>query len=208
MNGTLDKPLRIGLTGGIASGKSTVADMFAEFGVPVIDTDVIAREVVQPGQPALEEIRATFGTDVITSDGNLDRAAMRRIVFADEAARHRLEAIVHPRIREVTQQQAEKAIGEYQVIVVPLLVESPLRTFVDRVLVVDCAVETQVERLLERDAESAEQARRMIAAQISRKERLAAADDIISNDGDLRNTREQVLVLHEAYLREAAERHK
>jgi dephospho-CoA kinase len=204
---TSDTPLRIGLTGGIASGKSTVADMFAELGIPVIDTDVIAREVVQPGQSALEEIRATFGAKVITSGGGLDRAAMRKIVFADESARRRLEAIVHPRIREATQHQAEAAGGAYQVVVVPLLVESPLRAFVDRVLVVDCDLETQVARLLERDAESERQARRMIAAQVSREERLAAADDVISNDGDLRKTREQVLELHESYLREAAARH-
>ena len=206
MNAHRDKPLRVGLTGGIASGKSTVADMFAELGVPVIDTDIIAREVVRPGEPALDEIRRAFGDRVIAADGTLDRAAMRAIVFGDDTARHRLERILHPRIGEATRQQAEAAGGDYQVIVVPLLVGSALRTFVDRVLVVDCAEETQVARLLARDAESEEQARRILAAQSSRDERLAIADDIIPNDGNLDETREHVLALHRHYRQEAAAR--
>jgi dephospho-CoA kinase len=200
------KPLRIGLTGGIASGKSTVADMFADLGVPVIDTDVIAREVVEPGQPALAEVRETFGDGVIAADGTLDRPAMRAIVFGDDAARRRLEAILHPKIGEATRQQADAAGGDYQVIVVPLLIGSALRAFVDRVLVVDCDEETQVARLRARDAESEGQARRILAAQSSREERLAIADDVVTNDGDLDATREQVLALHRRYLREAAAR--
>jgi dephospho-CoA kinase len=200
------EPLRIGLTGGIASGKSTVADMFADLGVPVIDTDVIARDVVRPGQPALEEIREAFGAGVIAADGTLDRSAMRAIVFGDDAARRRLEAILHPKIREITIEQAEAAGGAYQVIVVPLLVESSLRAFVDRVLVVDCDEEIQVARLLERDTESEQQARKILAAQSTRDERLAIADDVIENEGSLEDTREQVLALHRSYLREAAAR--
>jgi dephospho-CoA kinase len=200
------EPLRIGLTGGIASGKSTVADMFADLGVPVIDTDVIARDVVRPGQPALEEIREAFGAGVIAADGTLDRSAMRAIVFGDDAARRRLEAILHPKIREVTIGQAEAAGGAYQVIVVPLLVESSLRAFVDRVLVVDCDEEIQVARLLERDTESEQQARKILAAQSTRDERLAIADDVIENEGSLEDAREQVLALHRSYLREAAAR--
>ena len=199
-------PLRIGLTGGIASGKSTVADMFADLGVPVIDTDVIAREVVSPGQPALAEIREAFGAGVFAPDGTLDRAAMRGIVFGDAAARRRLEAILHPRIGKATREQADAAGGAYQVIVVPLLVESSLRGFVDRVLVVDCDERTQVARLLERDAESEEQAHRILAAQSTRAERLAIADDVISNDDSLDDTREQVRSLHRRYLIEAAKR--
>ena len=201
-----DKPLRIGLTGGIASGKSTVADMFAGMGVLVIDTDVIAREVVTPGEPALAEIREAFGDGVIAADGTLDRGAMRTIVFGDDGARRRLEDILHPRIRKKTVEQADTAGGAYQIIVVPLLVESSLREFVDRVLVVDCDERTQVARLLERDAESEKQARRIIAAQSTRAERLAIADDVISNDGDLEDTRAQVEALHRRYLREAAAR--
>jgi dephospho-CoA kinase len=197
------RPLRIGLTGGVASGKSTVAEMFAELGVPVVDTDVIAREVVEPGTPALDEIRETFGDEVIAADGSLDRTAMRGIVFADDAAREALEAIVHPRIRAETIAQATAAGGEYQLIVVPLLVESPLRSFVDRVLVVDCSEETQVRRLLQRDAGSEDQARRMLAAQASREARLAIADDVIGNEGDLGDTRRQVRQLHENYLEAA-----
>ena len=206
MNTRPDKPLRVGLTGGIASGKSTVADMFAELGIPVIDTDVIAREVVRPGQPALDEIREVFGNGVIAADGTLDRAAMRAIVFGDDAARRRLESILHPRIGKTTREQADAAGGPYQVIVVPLLVESSLRAFVDRVLVVDCDEDTQVARLLARDAESEDQARRMLAAQATRAERLAIADDVVANGGALEDTREQVLALHQRYLHEAATR--
>ncbi len=199
-----DKPLRVGLTGGIASGKSTVAGMFAALGVPVIDTDVVAREVVRPGRPALDEIRKAFGNGVIASDGTLDRAAMRAIVFGDDAARRRLEAILHPKIGEATREQADAAGGPYQIIVVPLLVESSLRAFVDRVLVVDCDEDAQIARLLTRDAESEAQARRILAAQSSRAERMAIADDVISNDGDLDGTRDQVEALHRRYLGEAA----
>lgn len=194
------EPLRIGLTGGIASGKSTVASMFAELGVPVIDTDVIAREVVRPGSPALAEIRAEFGTGVIKPDGSLDRPAMRKLVFSDDSGRRRLEQILHPRIRQETRRQAEAAGGPYQLIVVPLLVESSLRSFVDRVLVVDCTEATQIQRLLERDAESEEQARRMLAAQATRAARLAIADDVIDNGGDIGETRAGVQALHEKYL--------
>ena len=197
------KPLRIGLPGGIASGKSTVAKMFAELGVPVVDTDVIAREVVEPGTPALEEIREAFGPEVITANGTLNRAAMRRIVFADDQARRMLEAIVHPRIRAEVFDQAASLGGDYQLIVVPLLVESPLRSFVDRVLVVDCGEDTQIERLLGRDGGSKDQARRIVAAQASRDERLALADDVIRNEGDMDETRHQVWDLHETYLRAA-----
>lgn len=177
-------PLRVGLTGGIASGKSTVADMFADLGATVIDTDVIAREIVTPGQPALSEIGAVFGESVIRDDGELDRALMRQLVFADEDARRRLEAILHPRIQAETFRQADAAKGPYQLVVVPLLVESSLRYFVDRILVVDCDEETQIRRLRRRDAESDEQARRILASQARRDERLAIADDVISNDGN------------------------
>ena len=206
MNTLPDKPLRVGLTGGVASGKSTVADMFADLGVPVIDTDIIARDVVRPGQPALDEIREVFGERVFAADGTLDRAAMRAIVFGDVAARRRFEAILHPRIGEATREQADAAGGSYQIIVVPLLVESSLRGFVDRVLVVDCDEDTQLARLLARDAESEAQARRILAAQSSRAERMAIADDVIANDGNLEATREQVKALNRRYLIEAARR--
>ena len=195
-----DKTFRVGLTGGIASGKSTVADMFAELGVPVIDTDVIARQVVEPGQPALAEIRQQFGGDVIAADGTLDRAAMRRTIFADDNARQQLEAILHPIIRDEAMRQSRAAGGDYQLIVVPLLVESPMRHAMDRILVVDCAVDVQIERLLERDAETESQARKIVAAQASREARLAIADDVVRNDGSLDETGQQVDALHAHYL--------
>ncbi len=193
------EPLRIGLTGGIASGKSTVADAFAELGVPVIDTDLIAREVVEPGQPALDEIRRTFGAGVIDAGGHLDRAAMRRRVFADPAERRRLEAILHPRIRDLTFARAAAAGGPYQLIVVPLLVESPIRRRMDRVLVVDVPESLQLERLLARDAGEPAQARAMIDAQASRARRLALADDVIDNAGSIEATREQVRRIDRRY---------
>ncbi len=193
-------PLRIGLTGGIASGKSTVADLFAELGAAIIDTDVIAREVVAPGSPALEDIASEFGEAVISDDGTLDRAALRSIVFADDDARKRLEAITHPRIGEETRLQSEAAQGPYQLIVVPLLVNSALRGFVDRILVVDCEEDTQVRRLMARDGGSEAEARRILAAQASRTERLEIADDVIHNDAGVAELRQQVAALHEIYL--------
>ena len=194
------------MTGGIASGKSTVADMFADLGVAIIDTDIIAREVVAPGQPALEEISTRFGDDVIDAAGDLDRRRLRRLIFEDDRARSDLEAILHPRIGAETKRQADAAGGAYQIIVVPLLVGSPLREFVDRVLVVDCDEALQIQRLLARDAESVEQARRMLAAQSSRAERLAIADVVIENDGELEDTRRRVQELDRAFRDLAADR--
>lgn len=192
---------RVGLTGGIASGKSTVAECFAELGVPVIDTDVIAREVVTAGSAALREIAATFGGAVIARDGSLNRSMMREIVFAEDEKRRQLEAILHPRIRGEAWRQADAASTPYVIVVVPLLFESPMKQQMDRVLVVDCSVATQMQRLLRRDSETAAQAERMIAAQASREDRLSLADDIILNEGSLQETREQVMKLHETYLR-------
>jgi dephospho-CoA kinase len=192
--------LSIGLTGGIASGKSTVADMFADMGATVIDTDLIARDVVKTGQPALDEIWENFGAEAFAADGSLDRKAMRSIIFSDQTKRHLLESILHPRIRQEAVNQAARAEGPYQIIVVPLLVESPLRAGMDRIIVVDCDEKVQLTRLLDRDAESRQQAQRIIDAQASRADRLAIADDVIQNNGDLENTRQQVEVLHSRYL--------
>jgi dephospho-CoA kinase len=191
------RPLRIGLTGGIASGKSTVANLFADLGIPVIDTDVIAREVVAKGAPALAEIRDAFGDSVFSDDGSLDRQAMRKLVFADAGKRQQLEGILHPRIREAAVVQARAVTAPYMVIVVPLLVESQ---FMDRVLVVDCSEDVQLSRLMMRDAENEEQARSMIAAQSGREERLAIADDVVFNDAGLDETRTRVEALHKEYL--------
>ena len=196
-----NRPFRVGLTGGIASGKSTVADVFADLGVPVIDTDVIAREVVAPGKPALDEICSRFGNAMIDGTGHLDRAAMRQLVFADDAARRDLEAILHPRIGAETRRQSEDANGPYQIIVVPLLTESALLEFVDRVLVVDCDEEVQIQRLLSRDTETTEQARRILAAQANRSERLSIADDVIDNNGDLSSMKRSIIELDRMYRR-------
>jgi dephospho-CoA kinase len=204
----MDRPLRVALTGGIASGKTTVANLFAEFGVPIIDTDLIARELVQPGEPALAEIRSVFGDDVFDEQGGLDRKAMRQIVFSDPARRMELESILHPKIRECVLAKSEATDGPYQIIAVPLLVGSPIQQFMDRVLVVDCDEDTQLKRLLSRDAENEDQARRILAAQASRQDRLAIADDVISNDEELIDTRRQVDALHSKYLILAASPHQ
>ena len=203
-NQAANRPLRIGLTGGIASGKSTVANYFADLGVPIIDTDVIAREVVAPGAPALDEIREIFGDDVFQLGGTLDRKAMRKIVFSDDVKRQQIEDILHPRIRDAVYQQVTATSGPYLIIVVPLLFGSTMTDFMDRVLVVDCSEEVQLDRLLARDTENEEQARRMIASQASREERLSIADDVVQNDGDKEDTRQRVNALHNEYLRLSA----
>lgn len=197
------QPLRIGLTGGIACGKSTVAEMFADLGVPVIDTDIIAREVVQPGEPALNEICERFGSQVINTDGELDRDALRNLIFSDTVARHDLEAILHPRIGAETRRQSSAAAGPYQLIVVPLLTGSQLIQFVNKILVVDCDEDIQIQRLIARDAETIDQAQRILSAQASRKERLEIADDVIRNDQSLAATRAQVLALDATYRQES-----
>jgi dephospho-CoA kinase len=193
-------PLRIGLTGGIASGKSAVADAFARRGIAIVDTDVIAREVVEPGRPALDAVVRAFGAGVLDPHGRLDRRALRTLVFAEPAERRKLEAILHPAIRAEMHAQAAAAAGPYVVIAIPLLVENGLQAQVDRVLVVDCPPETQLARLLERDGETAEGARRILAAQASREARLAAADDVITNDGTLDALDSRVETLHRQYV--------
>jgi dephospho-CoA kinase len=195
---------RVGLTGGIASGKSTVAGLFAALGVPVIDTDDIARAVVQPGQPALEDIAAAFGGRFIQADGSLDRRELRAHAFASEDRRRRLEAILHPRIEAATLAASRSAGGPYQLLVVPLLIESGFDRHTDRILVVDCPVDLQRSRLLARDSESPEQVERILAAQLDRAERLRHADDVIINDGPAERLRAEVDQLHRMYLRLAA----
>lgn len=198
-------PFRVGLTGGIASGKTTVANTLAALGARVIDTDAIAREAVAPGQAALAELEQHFGSAIITADGSLDRRRLRELVFADAAARHELEAILHPRIRVETLRQADAGGGLYQVIVVPLLIRSELRAAMDRILLVDCRQNTRIQRLVARDAESAEQARRILQAQASRREYLAIADDVIDNSGTLAALRQASLAIHRQYLERAGE---
>ncbi len=175
---------KIGLTGGIGSGKSRVADLFADWGAAVIDTDVIAHELTSPGGAAIESIRHEFGPDIIAPTGALDRHAMRELVFESPQARQRLEAIIHPMISSVTQKRVDAAQGCYLVFVVPLLVESGRwRDRVDRICVVDCDPETQVRRVQARSGLTPEAIARIMSAQASREARLAVADDVIFNGG-------------------------
>ena len=176
--------LRIGLTGGIASGKTTVADLFAGFGATVIDTDRIARDVVRPGEPALTALTQALGRGILAPDGNLDRQKLRDLIFSEPATRRTVEGILHPVIMAELARQADAARGPYQVLVIPLLVEGGRSGQVDRVLVVDCPEEQQIRRLLKRDGETRENAALALAAQATREARLAAADDVIENDGD------------------------
>lgn len=199
------RSFRVGLTGGIASGKTTVARLFEALGVPVIDTDVLAREVVAPGQPLLGLIAARFGAGVLAPDGSLDRAAMRSMVFANPVARADLEQLTHPAIRALLEERSAALGGEYQVLVIPLLVETAGRTPVDRVLVVDSNEALQIRRLQARDGSTLEQARQILSAQASREARLAAADDVIANEGDLGALRDKVAELHSLYRRLGAQ---
>lgn len=200
--------LIVGLTGGIASGKTTVSDLFAELGVPVVDADVAARRVVEPGQPALAELAAAFDDDILTDAGTLDRARLRERAFADAGLRQRLESILHPRIREHMDAEVAACDNDYVIMAVPLLVEGDLLDRVDRVLVVDVPEEVQIERLARRDGSSGEQAKAILAAQSPRQKRLDHADDVIDNTVDLERLRKQVRRLHEHYLALAAGRKK
>jgi dephospho-CoA kinase len=193
--------LRIGLTGGIASGKSLVASLFAELGVEIIDTDQIARELVVPGSPALDAIRRQFGPWVLTENGELNRKKLRGIIFGDAARRRELEAILHPLIRREALARAKAAAGPYVLLAVPLLFETGFNDLVDRTLVVDCPQPQQIERLIRRDGVSEAEAHAAIAAQIPRERRLSAADDIIDNSGTLAATRARVAELHQEYLK-------
>ena len=193
------RPLMIGLTGGIASGKSTVADLFARLGVPVFDTDQIARDVVEPGTPTLAKLVAEFGSDILDAEGRLDRPRMRARVFSDPAQRKRLEAITHPAIREELAARSARAGGLYQIHVIPLLIESGRCNDYDRVLVVDVDEEAQLKRLLARDGSSLEQAQQILAAQVSREDRLDAAEDVIVNTGTVDDLRQFVDTLHRNY---------
>jgi dephospho-CoA kinase len=191
----------VGLTGGIGSGKSTVADNFAAQGVPVIDTDAIARDLTAPGGAALDAVRAAFGEAVVQADGTLDRAALRRRVFSDNTSRHRLEAILHPLIRQRVEQALATLTAPYALIVVPLLVETGgYRDVLDRVLVVDCPEDMQIERVIARSGLTRDEVTAILAAQASRAERLAAADDVIVNSASPEVLRTQVAALHRRYL--------
>jgi len=194
----------VGLSGGIGSGKSAAAHLFAELGARVVDTDAIAHELTAPGGAAIEPIRSAFGKDMIAPDGSLDRAAMRRLVFGDGAAKAQLEAILHPMIRIEADARCMQSTAPYVILMIPLLVETGYyRGRLERVLVVDCDEDTQVSRTVARSGISAEQVRAIMATQASRAQRLDVADDVVDNNGDLAQLREQVLRLHAIYMTRA-----
>lgn len=191
----------IGLTGGIGSGKSTVADLFAANGAAVIDTDLIAHQLTATGGRAIDAIRLAFGADFIEASGAMDRAKMREAVFANPAEKKRLEAILHPLIRTETEHAAAQVEGVYILFVVPLLVESGLwKQRVSRVLAIDCSEETQIHRVMQRNKLTEPQVRAIMATQASREARLAAADDIIINDSDTAALVPQIQRLHDLYV--------
>jgi dephospho-CoA kinase len=199
----MGRRLRIGLTGGIASGKSTVAQRFMELGVPVIDADESARAVVASGTPGLAAVLKRFGSGVMAENGELDRRALRNLIFRNAGARRDLEVILHPLIRADMEQRAELTVGSYVVMVVPLLVEGGSSDRVDRVLVVDVDEAVQLQRVMARDGCTEEQAGAILGSQASRSARRAAADDVLLNTGTVRDLRQAVDRLHERYLRVA-----
>jgi len=199
----------VGLTGGIGSGKSTVADCFAARGVTIVDTDLIAHRITAPHGVAMAQIAADFGPEFVAPDGSMDRARMRALVFGDESARKRLEAITHPLIRSETERETRDATGPYVIVVVPLLVESGTwKTRVNRVLTVDCSVETQIARVMRRNGFTREQVLAIIARQATREARLAAADNVVVNDtgATLETLAHDVDALHQTYLELAAQK--
>lgn len=197
--------LIIGLTGGIGSGKSTVADLFLDLGVPVIDADVIARELVEPGQPVLQRIVHAFGNEVLLPDGKLDRARLRTLVFSDAQQRQRLESIMHPSIRAALQKRAAAVTTSYCIVVIPLLLETGQTDLVSRTLVIDTSPATQISRTMKRSGLDRAAVESIMAAQWSRARRLAGADDVITNNGTLEDLRAQVEPLHRRYLALAAQ---
>jgi dephospho-CoA kinase len=193
-------PFQVALTGGIASGKTLISDEFDKLGVAVIDTDVIAHQIVEPGQPALQEIAFEFGDSIIGDGGRLRRKVLRNLIFTDPNAKDKLEAILHPRIRQRVKDEIEKIYYPYCIIVIPLLTESGGYQNVDRVLVVDVDKQTQIHRLMARDDTSLLQATQVLAAQASREDRLSISDDVLDNSHSIEDARQKVGQLHEKYL--------
>lgn len=196
----MNRPLVIGVTGGIGSGKSTVCALFAELGVPFIDTDEVAREVVLPGSDGLAAVVAEFGSGVLQPDGQLDRAALRQIVFADPTLRRKLEGLLHPRIRARVRARIDALDAPYCLVGIPLLADRASQGYLDRVLVVECPEELQITRVMARDNLKREEVVTIMATQPSRTQRLSLADEIIENVGDLPAIRGEVGRLHRHYL--------
>lgn len=201
-----DSRFIVGLTGGIGSGKSAVARCFEQLGIVVVDADIAARKVVEPGTPALAAITEHFGADMLLSDGQLDRAALRQRIFSDGAAKTWLEQLLHPLISTWIWQQLEAASSPYAVLESPLLLETTQHQRVNRVLVVDVPEAVQIARATARDSNSEDQIRAIMANQMPRAERLARADDVIDNSGSLEQLQQQVAILHRKYVSEATRR--
>jgi dephospho-CoA kinase len=191
--------LKVGLTGGIGCGKSTTCDLFAHHGVPIIDTDKLARDAVARGSKTLTKLITEFGRNILQSDGDLDRGKLRKLVFSDPELLNKLEEILHPEIRRLLAHQLENISSPYVIIAIPLLIEKNWQDSVDRILVIDCSVESQIQRVLDRDNDSQEGIQRIIDTQVGRDTRLSAADDIIQNDTDLAALQTQVDKLHLYY---------
>ncbi|MCW8330496.1 dephospho-CoA kinase [Photobacterium sp. SDRW27] len=190
----------VGLTGGIGSGKTTVADLFAQFNIDIIDADIVAREVVEPGTPGLNAIIDKLGSDILLTDGSLNRSKLRQAIFNDNSLKDWLNALLHPMIREKMQADIQKAKSPYCLLVIPLMVENNLQTMTDRLLVIDVDEEVQIARTQQRDKVNAEHVKKILAAQASREERLAAADDVITNNGDSAALQSEVATLHQQYV--------
>lgn len=197
--------LKIGLTGGIGSGKSIASGFFAEFGAEIVDTDQLSRELVRPGRPALAEIKAAFGEQILSADGQLNRARLRTMIFTDPADRRRVEAILHPKIRTEMLARAERSTAPYVVFVIPLLFETDQQGLVDRVLVIDAPEALQRTRVIARDQMDSASIDRILEAQTDRATRLRGADDVICNDGSLSEFRAALQRLHRKYCAQATE---
>jgi len=192
--------LVVALTGGIGSGKTTACRLFETLGTPIIDADLIARSLVEPGKPALDEITQQFGSSVLTTKGTLDRKRVRQLIFSDREKRHLLESILHPRIRREMVRRIAELTTPYCIVAIPLLVESGQMEIADRVLVIDTTESEQLQRVIERDEQAKEAVAAIISSQASRAARLALADDIIDNSGDIGHLQAQVESYHQKYL--------
>ena len=193
--------ITVALTGGIGCGKSTVSSLFSRHNTPVIDTDIISRDLVQAGEPALDEITEYFGNDVLQADGSLNRKALSQKIFTDSTKRKKLESILHPKIRQRVNEQLKNLSTDYVIIAIPLLFETSQENSYDRVLVVDCDEKQQIERTLKRDTRSLQEIEAIIKAQVPRQQRLNSANDIIENDLDMKKLESQVEKLHKSYIK-------
>ncbi|NQZ54777.1 MAG: dephospho-CoA kinase [Piscirickettsiaceae bacterium] len=192
--------LKIGLTGGIASGKSAVCQLFSQYDIPIIDADIIARQLVEPGLPAFKEIVLTFGSNIVQQDGYLNRSLLRQLIFTDSAAKKQLETILHPKIRQQLSSQSQQYSSQYCILVIPLLIEADMQDLVDRILVIDLSPEQQLQRLCQRDQLSPDDAQMIINNQCARHQRLSIADDIIDNNNTPEILAQSVTKLHQKYL--------